>query len=293
MKFLISNYSSESQTEPFYFNTSINLLNGYKSTLWDNNTTSAYDIFDLVKPDYYITHISAIPTDVIDYLRNHKTTSIILNVTGETRDNLEKMEQILIEESIKCPFFYTNSDDEVYKLKNIKMLSIPFGADVFFNTGSLSFNIDKGVIINSENDIKHYETPHHIISYNTSLINVSDMVLSIQQMAAIYKNYNEIIFTFFGNLIPQVFYDAIYYGNKVYYDIDDPEKNKILSQKLEKILKIDCDLRIIKNFNKIKQTIKEKHTCLHRVKSLLSQLPSEDGIKNIDNLIELYNKGGT
>jgi hypothetical protein len=170
MKFLISNYSSESQTEPFYFNTSINLLNGYKSTLWDNNTTSAYDIFDLVKPDYYITHISAIPTDVIDYLRNHKTTSIILNVTGETRDNLEKMEQILIEESIKCPFFYTNSDDEVYKLKNIKMLSIPFGADVFFNTGSLSFNIDKGVIINSENDIKHYETPHHIISYNTSNI---------------------------------------------------------------------------------------------------------------------------
>ena len=47
MKFLISNYSTSTQSECMYINTALNLLSTCKSTIWNEKTISAYDIFDL------------------------------------------------------------------------------------------------------------------------------------------------------------------------------------------------------------------------------------------------------
>jgi hypothetical protein len=288
MKFVISNYGSTTQTECFYFNAALNLINGCSSAMWDNKTISAYDMFDAIKPDYFITHINTIFTDVLHYIEENGGPSLIINATGLKADNIKEIESVLLSKKIPISFFYSNSDDQVYKLSKTNMICIPLGADVFLNTSGADFNINKCFLINKEDQLKSSDGTYHNVSTGEADKNIGDIHLGVSELAQIYKNYDEIVFRFYGSMLPQSLFDAIYYGNKVYYDLEDGETQGVVESKLKKIFKVD-DLT---NVKEIKNIVKNKHTCLHRTKSLLSQLPSHNIINGLDQIID-YQKGLT
>lgn len=291
MKFLITNYSSDSQTECFYLNAGLNMIDGISCTMWDNNAISAYDIFDKVQPNYFITHINNIFTDVVSYVQNeNKDIRFIINTTGATDEYILKTEKILRDEGIGIAFFFTNSDD-VIKLKKTNMMTINLGADVFLDEGKINYSIDKAFLVNNKINIDGADFSYHTISYNNAIKNDVDIVLPISSMANIYKNYKEFILTSGGTFLPQVFFDAIFYGNKVYYDLDDSENLEVINNRIKKLFRIDYLLKDNEDHTVIKNIVKTKHTCLHRVKTLLSQLPANDYIKKLDEIIKIYSGG--
>jgi hypothetical protein len=297
MKFLINNYSSNNQTEPMYLNAGINLITGMSSFLWNGQQISAYDAFDLMKPDYFITHIDNLPMDCLSYMKNNKNIELILNITGTQETNINNVVNILEEHDIKSAFFFTNSDNIDIKLKNINIITIGLGADVFFaagNNNKLNYRINKGVFINNKSQVKNLDGTYHHLSHENNMQGYADIVLPIYGISNIYKNYDNIIFKFFGTIIPQTFYDSVFYGNKVYYEIEDSVLANNINEKFKKIFKINYDICNNENvdFGSLKDKIKSKHTCLHRLKSLLSQLPLQDSVKNIDNLIKKYTNEG-
>lgn len=250
--------------------------------MWDIRQSSAYDILDITKPDYLLTHISNLYEDAITYISQNGGCKLIINITGSTREDVEKIEKLILDRNVEIAFFYTN-DDEVYKLRNTNIVSIPFGADIFLFQNNTNYKINKAFIVNSKAEKVECDEPHHILSYNSKLKDIVDIVLPENKLATLYKNYEEIILKFSGKYIPQIFFDAIYYGNKVYYDIEDKQQMSFINNKVNRLFKIDSN-----DTNLIKNLVKRKHTCLNRVKTLLSQLPSNDIINNVDEVMNIY-----
>jgi len=292
MKFLISNYSTSTQSECMYINTALNLLSTCKSTIWDNKTISAYDIFDLTSPDFYITHVSSIDKQAMGYIKNSKTIELIINITGAGQDNVNLLEQELESANIQCSFLFHNSNDHGLVSKKNRIISIGHGADIFLGNSFPKYKLENAIFVGQESEVKPFGETYHTISTNVKLKDVVDIYMPITQLSNIYDKYDNCIVRYFGKLVPQLFYDAVYYGNKVYYNLDNAESKNAAIQKINKLLKLDIDITDPSTIDQktIKDSVKSKHTCLHRVKSLLSQLPCKDSIANIDNIIDIYIK---
>jgi len=284
MNFVISNYSSFTHTEPMYIDATLRAI-GCKSVVWNPAKVSAYDMFDIVKPDYHITHITNILTDVLRYIKENGGTQLIINITGMDQSVVSGTEKVLEEYNVPVAFLFTNSDDVDIKSK-ARLLKIGFGADLFLSRGNTEYSIDVGQIVLSKDHIKHFDCSYHIISYNKNLENDVDIMLPVNQLSNIYHNYEKLIFRSFNTIIPQSLYDAIYYGKSVGYDIDDEETRKIVSDKIKKVFRTDTDI-CDPNSDKteLRRKLLDRHTCFHRVKSILSQLPSSEHLNKIDQLI--------
>jgi hypothetical protein len=119
-----------------------------------------------------------------------------------------------------------------------------------------------------------------VISINKQIKDDVDFCLPITMLSSIYSKYEEIIFTDITRSIPQYFFDAIYRGEKVYYDILDDEKSKMADEIIGSVLKIGNGLNYnnpdkITDFSSLKKHVEEKHSSLNRTKTLLSQLPQK------------------
>jgi hypothetical protein len=284
MNFIIGNYSSLTHTEPMYIDATLRAI-GCKSVLWNPSKVSAYDIFDTVKPNYYITHITSIMSDVISYIKENGGIQLIINITGANQQVVDNTERVLKEHEVPVALLFTNSDESEIK-SEARLAKIGFGADLFLSKGNLPYSIKVGQIVLSKDHIKHFDCPHHTISYNKNLENDVDILLPINQLSNIYSNYDLLIFRSFGSMVPQILYDAIYYGKSVGYDIDDPQLRQMVSDKIKKIFRTEvdiCDPHSDKS--ELRTKLLDRHTCFHRVKSILSQLPSSEYLNKIDKLI--------
>jgi hypothetical protein len=283
MKFVISNYASSTQTEAIYFNASINLLDNCQSILWNPSEVSFYDIMDHTQCDIFICHAAGIPQDIIHYSNENSRPEVIINVTGLEEKNILGIEEFLLENKIKVLFFFSNSTDKIAS-KKTKTINIPFGADVFLNTKiDVEYNIDTCFFVNSQEEIvTNKQLTYHNLSTNQALEKEADSIVSSMQMGALYKKYNNIVFKYFNTILPQMFFDAVYYSENVVYDLNS-QKQEDVTKLIKRILKTE-DM----DFPNIKQIVQNKHTCLNRTKSLLSQLPCQESINTIDKLIEQY-----
>lgn len=291
MNFLIHDYSSNDQTEPYYFNTALNLLKGFKSTVWDSKKVSAYDMLDLTQPDIYICHFGSIHSDVLSYLKeNKKKIRLILNITGIAKEGLKELQDFIKEQNIDCAFMYHNSDEFKEESSKINILNIQFGADVFLKRGNLNYKVPSSLVVTTKEQIKKMDGSYHVLSTNKLIEDDVDIVLNSAQMATIYHNYDQVLFRYIGKIIPQMFYDCIFHGNKAVFDIDDAELQSAIDNRIKKTLRIDSSLKLIEDFSIVKQAVKNRHTSLHRVKSLLSQLSCGEALKELDTFIDLYNK---
>jgi hypothetical protein len=266
MKFLISNYSNPWFTEPHYINASLNLA-GVKSEMY-NQQHSLYDNFDRCKPDIYVTHISNISKDLVSYLKDNKKIKLLISVIGANPEIIKECTSFMTSNEITHSVF----SQENIELEGVKILHIPAGADIFLATGNKEFKIDKLIFVNNVEEIKTYEGTYHITSINQSIADKVDFILPITALNAIFSNYNEIIFCNNWYIGSQISFNAIYSGTKVIFDTKD-------SKDLDKID------NIFKK-QKLYTSVKTKHTCLNRVKSLLSQLSYNDLASKLESEIE-------
>jgi hypothetical protein len=275
MKFLVQNYSSEYSTQALYLARGLNEQDGHSGALW-NNSCSLYDIMDKENPDYYITSAFMLSTDFIHYAQNHLMfeMKLLLNVDNVSQDIINNIENSLEKNRINCPFFF--SYDQNVKTKKVRFVNINNAYDAYLSQQSnMKYKIDKGIIINAKEEVEKYEGSYHILSQNKDMNEIADIVFPESQLCSLYHNYEEIIVNI-SDVIPQAFFDAIMYGNKVYYK----STNKDIKNDIQKILRTDAildyeDERKTTDFAEIKKTVEERHSSSNRIKTLLSQLPKD------------------
>ena len=282
MKILINNYSNSHSTEPIYLNTAFNAA-GCESTLWPSNV-STFDIFDMVQPNIHITHHSKLTIDLATYLKEAKNIDFIINITGLNQDHLIAMEEKLLSFNIKPKLYFVNHYDHNLKSNRVNIMTLLHGADIFFGKGKKQYSINSAILIDNKDQIYPYGDTYHYLSVNDQLVNDVDICMPLHHMSQLWGNYDKIIIRYFNNSLSQIFYDAAYYNNNVYFDLKD---RTLLDYVLAKMLGEGkhCDLNIQESGN-VSDKIKQKHTCLHRAKSLLSQLPRKEQIDKLNNIIE-------
>lgn len=277
MKFLVENYASEYSTQALYLAKGLNEQEEHTCVLW-NNSCSLYDIMDKEKPDYFVTNAFRLSKDFLYYVNNSdfipRDIKILLNVDDVSQDIIYSIESSFNENNIKCPFFFSFNPN--VKTKNVRFLNLNNAYDAYLSQKSnIKYKINKGVVVNSKEEIVNYEGSYHILSQNKEMNGIADIVFPEYQLCSLYHNYDEIIVNI-DNRIPQVFFDAIMYGNKVYYK----SSNTNIKNDIQKILRTNDvldyeDDNKITDFTEIKKTVSERHSSYNRIKTLLSQLPKD------------------
>ena len=281
MKILISDYSSNFTTEPLYLNTVFNNI-GCVSTIWPKGV-STYDVFDIAKPELHITHHSYLTRDLVAYLKENPKIDLVINITGINQENLSRLDSFFKDENITPSFYYVNYYDCDLKSKH-NIVSILHGADLFLGTSEKQYDIQNGIFINSKDQIKPVGDTYHFITSYENLTDSADIYFPIYRLSHMYNNYQRIIFRYFEKCLYQIFFDAAIYNGNVFFDLND---RTVLNENLNKILKQE-NMCLLDNEDsgKIRELIIKKHTCLHRAKSLLSQLSCKEYVDNLQNLIE-------
>lgn len=283
MNVLISDYSSVFSTEPYYFNTTLNIID-CKSSIWPQNL-STFDAFDIMKPDLHITHYKKITRDLVVYLQQNSNIDLVINISGIKQEELNTLESVLEESKVKPAALFINYYDHKLKSKNTSITTILHGADLFLGTEPKQYDIDYGIIVDEVSQVKPMGDTYHYITNTPSLERSVDIFLPVNRLTHCYHNYRNIVIKYFKGEFPQLFFDA---GLKssVFFDIED---RTAIDQYLNKLFgQSDYEFCLLSNpeSGKIESKIKNKHTCLHRTKSLLSQLPCKDYTDKLQALIE-------
>lgn len=283
MKFLIENYSNDVSTQPLYFNKHINETQGYKAFIRHNNA-SLFDIFDTIKPDVYITSINTLSKDALLYLQENQNIKLLISIDGLQEDNFINLDRILQSYNVQCHFFFS-SRDKSYSRKH-RFVTIRNGADINIKQDlSINYRLNKCIVTQKDNQKvdykKKYTGAYHVVTSNQSLVATADAYIPITLMPSVYRMYDEILFVDIDSDIPQAFFDALYYGNKVYYDITDENIATRVREAIANIIGNEYildynDTNKTDNFVDIKNVIRDKHTALNRTKTLLSQLPQKN-----------------
>jgi hypothetical protein len=239
---------------------------------------SAYDNFDTSNPNFFITHGSKMSTDLLHCLKDHKDTHLIVNISGLAQEQVTTLENTLNVYEINKVTLFINYQNHGIVTKNTNIFVLPHGADIFFSpVSNVKYKIQEGIFVFSKTQITKRQGTHHYLSNSTTISKDVDIFLPAMHMANLYRNYDKIVFKSFGKIIPQSYFDAIFNGNMVEYEPDhsnDPTV-AILANIFD-----GCD-----TFEKMKKQVKTKHTCLHRTKSLLSQLPCNELVVKLGNII--------
>lgn len=281
MKILISDYTNANFTEPVYFNTILNMLD-CSSTLWPQNL-STYDAFDIIQPNLHITHHLKLTHDLLMYLQENRSIDLAINITGITQENLSNLDKILNEAGIKPAVLFVNYYDHGLKLKNTNITTILHGADLFLSSEPKQYEIDYAIFVNDKSQITPTDRSYHYITTNEKLEKDADLFLPTARLNHIYHNYEQVILKYFDGEFPQLFFDAAL-KTRVFFDISERQK---LDDHLNKLLG-NGEHCVFGNLNSgdIKEKILKKHTCLHRTKSLLSQLPCKELTDKLQAIIE-------
>jgi hypothetical protein len=280
MKFLIENYAGYESTQPLYFHKHINDYEQHSCIIRQNNT-SVFDAFDSINPDVYIASAHTLSRDSVMYLREnkHRDIKLLVCTDGLSVEEIQSLEDVLKKNEVNCHFYFNSSESQ--NSKKSRVVQIRHGVDTNLEPAlKMDYRIQKAVFVSKSSKIKNYQGTFHIVSNNRQMKDSVDFCLPITMLASIYSKYEEIIFTEIPRNLPQYFFDAIYRGEKVYYDIVDEEKSKLADEVVGSVLKVGNGLNYnnpnkITDFTELKKLIEEKHSSFNRTKTLLSQLPQK------------------
>lgn len=287
MNFLIDNYSDYNQTQPLYLHKHINEYDEHVAYIKSDNNISIYDLFDTLNPDVYITAAHKLSKDAVLYLKENqkdKNIRLALSIQSVKNSDIVAIENLLAKHGVECMFFFLNCNTKnkpVARKTNIFIL--PDAADTNLDIKlDLNFKIDRAFMVDTNTINKHRNGTYHVITTNPNIGSV-DFNLPVNLLPAMYPKYDEVIFTNLTDYLPQTFFDAILYGNKVFYDVEDKENSKKLDEICDKVFGLGGKLNYknqdkLQDFTAIQSTVVDKHTSIHRTKSLLSQIPGGLGV---------------
>lgn len=283
MKFLIDNYAEYDNSQALYFSQHISQSDEHDSIFLSQQNMSLFDTFDKTKPDFYITSASHLSRDAVLYLSENKNVRLLLSVSGTKNNEVIEIEKILLQNKVNCPFFFSDlGDSDLPFTKKIKTIRILNGYDENFELDNpeLKFNVDKCVIALNSPEIRNYNSTFHVVTTNSKLSKDVDLFLPINWLSQLLANYQEIIFSDLGDSLPQIFFQALSCGKRVYYDIKNETKSEKASKIIDGIFGVGDSLNYknsekMLDFSDIRQTVLEKHSSSRRTKTLLSQIPKK------------------
>ena len=282
MKFVIDNYSDINCSQALYLQSHINSMDEHECIL-NNSQAPFFDVMDSFNPDVYISSWKTINMDIINYIKGTKNApSLMINIESAKSGSLRKMFEILKDNNIKYKMFHQNESpfwDHATKKESIRVLN---AVDINIDISSkikwknkinyLLICRDKEEIKNLDLSFLHNKTFHIYSSdgggdIHTSIISVAKTML---------HNYENIIITGINENLDQIFFEAMYRGDRVYF-LETKDKVKAVEEKIHKIFKTDecfnfLDKDRTTDFSVIKKSIELKHTSLNRSKTILSQV---------------------
>ncbi len=285
MKTLIQNYSSGLSTEAMYFNQCLR-EGGLESHIWADGQISAFDIFDAVKPDIFISHYKFITTDIIKYLKQAKNIPMVLNVTGINEQEIQQVENLYEENNIKTPFIFTNSYDciEKFKPKKLKLVNILPSVDVFLPpVPTIDFQIDLAIIGTKTNslidEVTKSKHSYHLLSLGVEEESF-DLPIDLKSLGGLYDKYKEIILIDDVSIVSsQIFFETSLKARKLSVKVSQSQQST-----LDRIVSTLFDKG--SDSNSIRQQIKKKHTSFNRTARLARFLNNEEVSKKLQNISE-------
>lgn len=281
MKFLIDNYAEYNNSQAIYFQKHLK-DEEHECFFINEPKMSMFDYFDTIKPDIYITSTKKLSKDAVVYLSENQNIRLLLSVMEAKNSEILEIEEILRSHKIDCPFFITNRGDaDMPFTKKIKMTRIMHGVDVNMPSDkSIEYKISKAVVTNNNYAVRNYDSTYHVVSTNQSIAKDVDICLPINVIKTLINNYDEIIFSDIDSHLPQLFFEAISLGKRVYYDIKGDDESLKAEKIINGIFGIGDGLNYkstnrIEDFSDLQAVVNEKHTSIKRTKTLLSQIPSK------------------
>lgn len=287
MRILFHNYSNELTTEPLYLSNAMRQC-GLDVTLWVDPSISAYDAFDMNKPDVFITHAYSVTPDIFKYLGESKKIDLVLNVTGLSDVQVSDIEKYCDHEGVKCPFMFTNhfSLKGRNKTPDIKtkfhrvypafdlFLSNPIDKPKIISEGVISQHNDEQL----QSVIKDKEVYHLIQVTNGEREDGFDLRTNATSLKGLYPVYNKLTVVGDANFCSsQLFFDLNYNTHNISISChDETAFFDFLSEAFENI-DTGEDIKL-----QVREQIKNRHTPFHRAATLCKHLKAKDEMAKVE-----------
>ena len=283
MRFLIHNYSTSVSSEPLYLFQALKHA-GVDVQLWADPNMSAYDAFDRVQPDVFVSSYMYINDQIVEYLLKSKKIKVMLNVTGATETQIQNIKSTFtgIELSV-----FTNSFSNVF----VGAETMYPAFDIFNGPQPVLEIPDKleNAILCEEISEKVEELISQKDVYHILYIGEGDKpagfdlrvdIRSIKKILSLYKNV-----TLVGSnelCSSQVFLDMSMYADNFSVIAEDQDLfySKCLTtlfdnKNVDETKKLD---------EQIKTQIKSKHTPFHRAARLAKLAGDKESLSKIEKV---------
>ena len=287
MKTLFQNYSSTLSTESMYFQRCLTEV-GKESFMWNDPNQSAFDTFDFVKPDVFITHFRFLTQDIIKYLSSSKSIGVALNVTGASPEDVGQLKEILGSSLVMMFSNLYNSNNNLKELSS-DVKGIYPGADLFLPAMPTPDYKIKNCIFTLDNNeqlekIKQKEDEYHVISFNNdSELKYSDMVLDIASAVTFYSKYNTCHLAGDVNFASsQILFDSILRSDSVKIKVPKEQQetlDKIFLDLFKEPSVEDTDIA-----SEIKKQVRQRHNCFKRTSRLCRFLKDSETSSKLENV---------
>lgn len=286
MRILFHNYSNEVTTESLYLFQALK-QSGLDAHIWADKRVSAFDVFDSVKPDVFVSHYRNVTPDVMKYLDQAPNIKLVLNVTDISETQMKDVESYLTAKGIEVPFVFTNHFNykprPVTKLKCERLYP---AFDLFRIRQHTVPPLCKEAILSTQYDdflkqeLEKREV-YHLVQVtegdkdeNFDLrVNAS----SIQELSQYYHN-----FTLCGNtdfVSSQLFFDLNFNAHNITVNVSDEDNfNRFLGD-------IFMDSGSVEDMGRqIKNQLKSRHTPFHRAATFLKYLKARDEMSQVERV---------
>lgn len=281
MKILFHNYTHSLSTEPLYLHNAF-VKSGLESVLWTNQQASAYDMFDMHKPDVFITHFQVFTYDILTYLKNNNSCEVVMNVTGATQTQIDSIKDTIKEAKLKVPFVFTNEFDNKIKV-DLNLVKLYPAADIFnIDYGPFQdAGVPEAIISNKfdqkvDNYIANKSVFHLLYVTGGDLDSHFDIAVNAQSLPRIYKIYPKVVLIGDNDLCcSQIFLDTNLSCKRVEVKSSNMEGfEKMLREMFTDVKGEDIQAEI-------RSQIKAKHTPFDRAWRFMKYLNNNDAMNKI------------
>ena len=255
---------------------------GEDSILWNDPNRSAFDTFDSIKPDVFISHFRFLTSDIIKYLSKNKKISMVLNITGIQKEELEMLEGVIDNNNLAAPFVFTN----LYKVpdalssKSIKIESLYPAADIFLpRMPTPEYELDACIFSLSDNklvqDAARENDNYHIASFNPQdQSGYADMFLDITTASSFYERYKKIILADDINIVTsQLFFDSLLRCKQIKIKVDESQQSQLDEILATLFVETSGDGGL---GEVLRGQIRKRHNCFRRTARLFRLLKSSE-----------------
>lgn len=281
MRFLIHNYSSPVSSEPLYLYQALQHA-GIEVQLWADPNMSAYDAFDRVQPDVFVSSYTHINDQIMEYLLKSKKIKVMLNVTGASESQLRGIKNAFsgVELSLFTNSFNVAGAETMYPAFDIfngpqPIVEIQDKLDTAIICEEISEKVE---------DLIGQKDVYHILYIGEGEKPAGfDLRVDIRSVKKILSLYKNVILVGSNELCSsQVFLDMSMYADNFNVVAEDQDLfyNKCLMTLFD-----NKNVDESKQLNEqIKSQIKSKHTPFHRAARLAKLAGDKESLARIEKV---------